>query len=294
MTKYLDQFHEYLVDDKGASENTVSSYLRDVCKFFDYLKQNCLTKLDHVKPQTVSDFISQLQAEGKSQATVSRSVASIRSFFQFLILQGVVQNNPTANIKYTKTIKKLPQILSGAEVELLLRQPDCSTFKGYRDKAMLELLYATGIRVSELIALNVNHVNLDLGFIRCVSEKKERMIPLYPAAIKAVSDYCRLSRKALVSSSKEKALFVNLNGERMTRQGFWKLLKQYQESANIKTEITPHTLRHSFAAHLLKNGADLRSIQEMLGHADISSTQIYSQMIQENMKKTYQKFHPRA
>jgi len=294
VTEYLDQFREYLAEEKGASENTVSSYLRDVYKFMNFLEQSGIAKPDRVKPQTISDFLALLQSEGKSQSTVSRSVASIRSFFQFLIFRGVSRNNPTANIKYAKSVKKLPQILSGSEVELLLKQPDCSTFKGYRDKAMLELLYATGIRVSELISLDLNHINFDLGFIRCVSAKKERMIPLYPAAIKAVSDYCRLARKALVKSQKEKALFVNLNGDRMTRQGFWKLIKQYQESANIKTEITPHTLRHSFAAHLLKNGADLRSIQEMLGHADISSTQIYSQMIQENMKKTYQKFHPRA
>jgi len=290
---YLDQFREYLIRDKGSSENTVSSYLRDVNHFLEYLKQCDISQPDRVKAQTVSDFVSLLQSEGKSQATVSRSVASIRSYFQFLILQGVTQHNPTANIKYAKTVKKLPQILTGSEVELLLRQPDCSTLKGYRDKAMLELLYATGIRVSELIGLDVSHINFDLGFVRCVSSKKERMIPLYPAAIKAVSDYCRVARKAL-AQPKEKALFVNLNGERMTRQGFWKLIKQYQEIAKIKTEITPHTLRHSFAAHLLKNGADLRSIQEMLGHADISSTQIYSQMIQENLKKTYQKFHPRA
>ncbi len=293
MTEYFESFREYLTESKKSSENTVSSYLRDVQRFTDYLEQNGISQPDRVKSETVSGFVASLQTEGKSQATISRSVASIRSFFQFLILRGFAQTNPTADIKYAKTAKKLPQILSGSEVELLLRQPDCTTFKGYRDKAMLELLYATGIRVSELIGLDMNHINFDLGFIRCVSAKKERMIPLYPAAIKAVSDYCRIARKAL-ASPKEKALFVNLNGERMTRQGFWKLIKQYQESAKIKKEITPHTLRHSFAAHLLKNGADLRSIQEMLGHADISSTQIYSQMIQENLKKTYQKFHPRA
>lgn len=294
MVEYLDQFRSYLTEEKGSSENTVSSYLRDVNKFLEYLEQNRISRPDRVKPQIISDFVSVLQAEGKSQATLSRLVASVRCFFQFLVLRGFAQVNPTANIKYAKTAKKLPQILTGAEVELLLRQPDCTTLKGYRDKAMLELLYATGIRVSELIGLDLNHINFDLGFIRCVSTKKERMIPLYPAAIKAVSDYCRVARKALITTPKQKALFVNLNGERMTRQGFWKLIKQYQECANIKKEITPHTLRHSFAAHLLKNGADLRSIQEMLGHADISSTQIYSQMIQENMKKTYQKFHPRA
>ncbi|MBE6915053.1 MAG: site-specific tyrosine recombinase XerD [Ruminococcaceae bacterium] len=291
---YLDQFEQYLIDEKHASENTISSYLRDIRHFTEYLTASGIKSVERVKTQDISNFLKELQGMGKSQATVTRNIASVRSFYQFLALKGVVRTNPTANIKYTKAVKKLPQILTGSEVELLLSQPDCSTLKGYRDKAMLELLYATGIRVSELIQLNLNHINLDLGFIRCTTGTKERMIPLYPAAIKAVSDYCRLARKMLVTSKSEKALFVNLNGERMTRQGFWKLIKNYQESANIRKEITPHTLRHSFAAHLLENGADLRSIQEMLGHADISSTQIYSQMIQENMKKTYQKFHPRA
>ncbi len=291
---YLDQFEQYLIDEKHASENTISSYLRDIRQFTEYLTASGIKSVERVKAQDISNFLKELQELGKSQSTVTRNIASVRSFYQFLAMKGVVRTNPTANIKYTKAVKKLPQILTGSEVELLLSQPDCSTLKGYRDKAMLELLYATGIRVSELIQLNLNHINLDLGFIRCTSGEKERMIPLYPAAIKAVSDYCRLARKMLVTSKSEKALFVNLSGERMTRQGFWKLIKNYQESANIRKEITPHTLRHSFAAHLLENGADLRSIQEMLGHADISSTQIYSRMIQENMKKTYQKFHPRA
>ena len=291
---YLSQFETYLVTEKEASDNTVNSYLRDIRNFIDYLATAGIKQVEKVKAQDISNFLRELQNSGKSQSTVTRNIASVRCFYQYLALQGVVKTNPTANIKYTKAVKKLPQILTGREVELLLNQPDCSTFKGYRDKAMLELLYATGIRVSELIQLNVNHVNLELGFVRCVSGSKERMIPLYPAAVKAVSDYCRLARKMLVTSKNEKALFVNLSGDRMTRQGFWKIIKHYQESANIRKEITPHTLRHSFAAHLLENGADLRSIQEMLGHADISSTQIYSQMIQENMKKTYQKFHPRA
>lgn len=291
---YLSQFETYLITEKEASDNTVHSYLRDIRNFFDYLASTGIKQVEKVKAQDISNFLKELQNSGKSQSTVTRNIASVRCFYQYLALQGVVKANPTANIKYTKAVKKLPQILTGREVELLLNQPDCSTFKGYRDKAMLELLYATGIRVSELIQLNLNHVNLELGFVRCVSGSKERMIPLYPAAVKAVSDYCRLARKMLVTSKNEKALFVNLSGDRMTRQGFWKIIKHYQETANIRKEITPHTLRHSFAAHLLENGADLRSIQEMLGHADISSTQIYSQMIQENMKKTYQKFHPRA
>ncbi len=294
MVDYISQFQSYLINEKNSSENTVSSYLRDVRNFASFISSAGVKTLEKVRSQDISDFVKQLQDAGKSQSTVTRCIASIRCFYQFLAVQGLIRTNPTANIKYTKAVKKLPQILTGAEVELLLNQPDCSSFKGYRDKAMLELLYATGIRVSELINLNINHINLELGFVRCVSSSKERMIPLYPAAIKAVSDYCRLARKMLISSTKEKALFVNLSGERMTRQGFWKLVKHYQETANIRKEITPHTLRHSFAAHLLENGADLRSIQEMLGHADISSTQIYSQMIQENMKKTYQKFHPRA
>ena len=190
-------------------------------------------------------------------------------------------------------IRDSPQILTGKEVELLLQQPQLTDFKGYRDKAMLELLYATGIRVSELINLDLSHVNTSAGFIR-VGEEKERIIPLYPAAVKALRVYIAEIRPQMIADPQQKSLFVNMNGERMTRQGFWKIIKSYQEKAGIQKQITPHTLRHSFAAHLLENGADLRSIQEMLGHSDISSTQIYAQIVKQNIKNVYEQCHPKA
>ena len=193
-----------------------------------------------------------------------------------------------------KVERHLPQILTGEEVDLFLEQPQCTDMKGYRDHAMLELLYATGIRVSELIAMNVEDLNLSVGVVRCSGKAKERIIPLYPAAIKALQEYVETIRPSMIASPEETALFVNMNGERMSRQGFWKIIKYYQEKAQIDKDITPHTLRHSFAAHLLENGADLRSIQEMLGHADISSTQIYANLINQKLKDVYNKTHPRA
>ena len=201
---------------------------------------------------------------------------------------------PVQNVSAAKAERHLPQILTSQEVELFLEQPQCTDMKGYRDHAMLELLYATGIRVSELIALNSSDLNLSAGFIRCAGKKKERMIPLYPAAVNALREYVEAIRPNMIASPEEEALFVNMNGERMSRQGFWKIIKYYQEKAHIEKDITPHTLRHSFAAHLLENGADLRAIQEMLGHTDISSTQIYTHLINRKLKDVYNKAHPRA
>ena len=217
-----------------------------------------------------------------------------KSLYTCLISKGYVDHNPAKGVSPAKVERKLPQVLTGKEVELLLEQPECTDLKGYRDRAMLELLYATGIRVSELIELDVDDLNLPGGVLRCFSKGKERVIPLYPAAIRALSEYITEVRPQLVDAVDETALFVNMNGERMSRQGFWKLIKFYQEKAGIQKDITPHTLRHSFAAHLLENGADLRSIQEMLGHADISSTQIYSRLINQKIKDVYKKAHPRA
>lgn len=294
MADYIAGFETFLKTEKHASQNTVVSYVRDVTRFEGYAKQCGVRGAIRANAQTIATYIDILYEEGKSAATVTRSVASLRAFYQYMILLDAVKTDPTKNVKYEKPQKKLPQILTNAEVDLLLSQPKLTSLKGYRDKAMLELLYATGIRVSELMGLDINHVNLELGFVRCVSGDHERIIPLYPAAVHALSEYCSKARPVLLATVAEKALFVNLNGERMTRQGFWKIIKHYQETAHIPKEITPHTLRHSFAAHLLENGADLRSIQEMLGHADISSTQIYSQMLQQNIKSAYQKFHPRA
>ena len=288
----LEEFKTYLVTVKKSSANTVSSYIRDLNQFDHYLQSEG-EELDKVDTETIERYNSWLTGRGKSAATVTRSLASMKCFYGWMVNEGRREDNPALKVKAVKVERKLPQILTSKEVELLLAQPRCVDQKGYRDHAMLELLYATGIRVSELISLNVEHVNLAAGFIRCYSKNKERIIPLYPGAVRAISDYVRNVRPQLAVEG-ETALFVNMNGERMSRQGFWKIIKGYQEKAGIKTDITPHTLRHSFAAHLLANGADLRSIQEMLGHSDISSTQIYTQLVNQKLKDVYNKAHPMA
>lgn len=294
MVNVVEEYADFLIQVKHASQNTISSYMRDVHQFVHYLDSVVHRNVLDVDRQVVSAYVRWLKEEGRSSATVCRTVASLKSFYQFAISQDLLDTNPVYNIQVEKSEKKLPQILTGKEVELLLDQPKCTDMKGYRDKAMLELLYATGIRVSELISLEINDVSIPGGFIKCVNNEKVRIIPLYPAAIRALSTYIHDIRPKLIASPRESALFVNLNGERMSRQGFWKIIKYYQEKAQIEKDITPHTLRHSFAAHLLENGADLRSIQEMLGHSDISSTQIYAQLVKQNLKSVYNKYHPRA
>lgn len=290
----LDRYERYLTDVKKASKNTLSSYLRDLRQLGDYLDLHLDTGFLSATSADLAEYISGLRALGKSVATVSRSIASIKGFYTYLVNEGLVQSNPATQLVPDKSTHKLPQILSSKEVELLLEQPKCTDLKGYRDRAMLELLYATGIRVSELIALDISDLNLAAGVIRCHNRDKERVIPLYQAAVRALSEYVEFIRPQMVNAPDEPALFVNVSGERMSRQGFWKIVKSYQAKAHIDKTITPHTLRHSFAAHLLENGADLRSIQEMLGHADISSTQIYSQLVKAQLKEVYNKAHPRA
>lgn len=290
----LELFEEYLNTEKKASKNTLSSYIRDLKQFSSYLASHTGSGFDSATPEELSAYINWLKAAGKSVATVSRAIASLKNFYSFLLIRGHVQENPALHLVPDKTTQKLPEILTSKEVELLLEQPECTDLKGYRDRAMLELLYATGIRVSELIALDVRDVNISAGFIRCHSRDKERIIPLYPAAVRALSEYLEFIRPQMIASPEEPSLFVNVSGDRMSRQGFWKIIKAYQVKAKIDKTITPHTLRHSFAAHLLENGADLRSIQEMLGHADISSTQIYSQIVKKQLKDVYNKAHPRA
>ena len=294
MINVIDGYEEYLIHIKHASQNTVASYMRDVHQYAAYLNTVVSMDLLDAGRETISAYTHWLAEKGKSPATISRSLASLKSFYNYIISTGELDTNPVHNIQVEKTEKKLPQILTGKEVELLLDQPKCTDMKGYRDKAMLELLYATGIRVTELISLDVSDVNLSGGFIKCTSNEKMRIIPLYPAAVKALSDYISDIRPQLIADPKEQSLFVNLSGERMSRQGFWKIIKYYQEKAQIDKDITPHTLRHSFAAHLLENGADLRSIQEMLGHSDISSTQIYAQLVKQNLKSVYNRYHPKA
>lgn len=290
---YLKEYESYLTTEKRSSGNTVSSYLRDLRQFFSYAQEENINYLK-VSTTQVERYFQHLFNEGKSGSSVTRARASLKSFYAFLTDRKAVALNPMKGMAAICREKKLPQILTSKEVELFLAQTEGRDPKGCRDRAMLELLYATGIRVSELINLDLRDLNLELGFIRCESKGKERMIPLYDTAIKAVSIYVEKVRPQVIEDPEEPALFVNMNGERMSRQGFWKIVKHYQEKAGIKKEITPHTLRHSFAAHLLQNGADLRSLQEMLGHSDISSTQVYTQLVNQKLKAVYNKAHPRA
>ena len=290
---YLANYEQWLGQEKKAAANTLCSYMRDVRQFSRWMEGERLT-LSQATQEDIKRYAGYLGKHGKSDATIVRSVAALKSFYSFLYSVHVVPVNPAKGFTPTKIERKLPAVLTNKEVDLFLDQPDPSEEKGCRDKAMLEVLYATGIRVSELIALNVQDVNLSLGFIRCVGKRKERIVPLYRGAVKALEAYLNNVRPQLLEDPNEMALFVNMNGERMSRQGFWKIVKHYQEKAGISKDITPHTLRHSFAAHLLENGADLKSIQEMLGHADISSTQIYTQIVSQKLKDVYIKAHPRA
>lgn len=290
----IARYEKYLTEEKHASSNTISSYLRDATQFSEYLQEHHKCRLRDAKSEMVQEYMSWMLSRGKSAASATRFLASIKSFYTYLQTTGTIKNNPAKSVTAAKVERKYPEILTSREVELFLEQPQCVDAKGFRDHAMLELLYATGIRVSELISLNLDDLNLAAGFIHCESRGKERVIPLYQAAIKALHDYVKSIRPQLIADHDETALFVNMNGERMSRQGFWKIIKHYQEKAGIEKEITPHTLRHSFAVHLLENGADLRSIQEMLGHADISSTQIYTHVVKRQLKDVYHKAHPRA
>lgn len=287
-------FEKYLVEDKKASANTLSSYLRDVRQLGDYLDNHTNVSIIEAGEEELQEYVSWLRASGKSVSTVSRCIASTKCLYSYLCIKQIISNNPTGKLVPDKSTQKLPQILSSKEVELLLEQPDCVDLKGYRDRAMLELLYATGIRVTELIDLDISDVNIAAGVIRCHSRNKERFIPMYSAAVKALNDYITLVRPQMIALPDEPSLFVNISGERMSRQGFWKIIKYYQKKAGIEKDITPHTLRHSFAAHLLENGADIHAIQEMLGHADLSSTQVYSQLVKKQLKDVYNKAHPRA
>ncbi len=287
-------FELYLKDEKKASANTLASYLRDVRQLGDFLDSHTDSDIETATAEELENYVVWLRGQGKSVATVSRSIASMKNLYAFLLRRGLVEENPARGLTPEKSEHKLPQILTSKEVDLLLAQPECVDSKGFRDKAMLELLYATGMRVTEMLDLDVTDVNLVAGVVRCRSRGKERVVPMYAAAIRALSEYIMQVRPSLVALPDEPALFVNLSGERMSRQGFWKLIKFYQKKAGIKTDITPHTLRHSFAAHLLENGADIHAIQEMLGHADISSTQLYTQLVKKQLKDEYNKAHPRA
>lgn len=289
----VENFLEFLQNDKKLSDNTLESYNRDIKLYGNYLDSN---NLDAVKcdEESIKEYFGTLKEKGKADSTISRNLASLRSFYQYLYKTKVVSEDPTINLESPKIQRKPPKILSTEQVELLLNQPKCVDLKGYRDKAMLELVYATGIRVTELISLNVDDIDIEANSIRCNNRGKERIIPIGSLASGALKEYMTKARNSLLKDDADPALFVNVNGKRLTRQGFWKIIKQYKNQADIDVDITPHTLRHSFAMHLLENGAELRAIQEMLGHSDISSTQVYAQMEQDRIKTMYMKSHPRA
>lgn len=290
----LELFRAYLENTKKCSKNTLDAYLRDVNQFILYCSQNGAKSIEKVNQNYVTKYIEYLTFIGKSDATKTRIVASLHSYFNFLLAQGVIDNDPTKDVKGPKTTRKIPDVLDSKEVMQLLSQPQGNDYKCIRDKAMLEVLYATGIKVSELIDLKISDVNPQIGIIHMHSSKHERIVPLYPAANKHLTEYCMIARPALVQNNNEEHLFTNMNGQPMSRQGFWKIIKFYADKAGIKKDITPHTLRHSFAAHLLENGAQLKDIKDMLGHADISSTQIYAQLIKNKYVQSYAKFHPLA
>jgi len=294
MSGYLDTFQTYLTREKRVSQNTLQSYTRDLSNFLSYAQTAGVTAIEPVTAEFIRGYVEHLIKQGRSQATAIRNVATLRSFYQCLLRNGTVSSNPAKEVKLEKAEKSFPLFLTSAEIDLLLSQPNANDVKGCRDKAMIELLYATGVRVSELIALNAEDVNLKGSYMICRSGKAERTIPIYAAAVHTLRDYMTRFYPLLETSESGKALFINLYGKRLTRQGFWKIIKGYAEQANIKKEIAPHTLRHSFALHLLENGAKLKDIQEMLGHSDISSTQVYVQMMNNRFKDVYNNCHPRA
>ncbi len=294
MEQQVDLFIEYIHDKKKTSLNTEMSYKRDLLKVVDYLKKKGIKSWDSVCFDDLDSYISSMFDENFANASISRSVASVKALFGFLLLSHVVNEDVSKDLKAPKIEKKMPGILSKREVSLLLEQPNGNSPKQIRDKAMLELLYATGIRVSELISLESSDINLSMDFIKIKDSKKERLIPFGAKAHNALTEYILKSREVLLENNKSDYFFVNCSGSQMSRQGFWKLIKNYTKQAGIEADITPHTLRHSFAAHLVENGAELKAVQEMLGHSDISTTQIYLNSSQNHLRDVYNKTHPRS
>lgn len=296
MKDQVQSFIRFLSVERTLSLSTLESYGRDLNSLLDYLEQHSITAVESVQRYHLSHYLLLLKENGRKTATLVRHIVSIRAFFHYLAVQGIIQYNPAIFIETPKQEKKPPNVLSIETAGQLLETPQCVTPSGKRDKAMLELLYATGIRVSELISLDVDSVNLHLGIINCIgSGMKERIIPFGRMAADAITSYLQEGRSELIKQKPDDgALFLNQQGTRMTRQGFWKMVKKYAKEAGIEGDITPHTLRHSFAAHLLENGADLRDVQELLGHADISTTQRYTRIPKMRMKEAYNNAHPRA
>ncbi|WP_085523478.1 site-specific tyrosine recombinase XerD [Tuberibacillus sp. Marseille-P3662] len=295
MKDQINDFIHYLVVERGLSDNTVKSYRRDLLQYVNYLQNSYVKAWTDVNRDQISYYLLHLKDAGRASSTVARQIASIRAFHQFLLREGIAGHDPSHHVGVPKTERKLPKVLSMKEVESLLDTPNLMRPIGERDKAMLEVLYATGLRVTELIELNLDDLHLTMGFLRCIGKgNKERIIPLGRQAIQAVRTYIENGRPRMLKTSHTDALFLNHHGRRMSRQGFWKVLRGLTRDAGITKALTPHTLRHSFATHLLENGADLRAVQEMLGHADISTTQIYTHVSKHRLKDIYANYHPRA
>lgn len=295
MMDLIKRFLTYLKQVRKLSDNTIESYGRDLKQYIEHLEKKNIFSFKNTNKTTIITYLLYLQKKGRATSTISRNLASLRAFYQYLVAEKIIDTDPTLNLESPKIEKKLPTILTNEEIDLLLEQPDCDDMKGMRDKSMLELLYATGIRVSELVSLDVSDVNIELGYIKCSkNNEKERIVPVGSIALKALEKYINSSRSHILRDKNTKALYVNYQGKRLTRQGFWKIVKRYTNMTKIGKGITPHTLRHSFAAHLLENGADLKSVQEMLGHSDISTTQVYTQILKNRIKEVYKKAHPRA
>lgn len=294
MEKEIGAFITYLHNVKNTSGNTEMSYRRDLEKVSHFMESRGIHETKDVKAQDLADYVKFLEDNKFAAATVSRNIASLKAFYHYMVQEGLVEEDISDKLKAPKIEKKAPEIMSPDEVIRLLEQPSGDSPKEIRDKAMLELLYATGIRVTELITLNLSDVNMQMNFILCRDRNKERIIPFGAAAKNALARYLDGTREEMLENKKSEVLFANCSGQPMSRQGFWKLIKHYAKKADIQADITPHTLRHSFAAHLVENGADLRSVQEMLGHSDISTTQIYANLNHNHIREVYAKAHPRG
>ena len=294
MENVIDGFISYLHKVKNTSTNTELSYKRDLKKVVVFMQQNGISDFSQVTKEDLIAYKNEMEENHFAAASISRTVASLKALYHYMCQEGIVSEDISDVLKAPKIEKKMPEILTTQEVECLLEQPAGASSKEIRDKAMLELLYATGIRVTELINLKISEVNIPMSFILCRDANKERVIPFGTAAKSALVRYIESARQRMLEDEKSEILFVNCSGQPMSRQGFWKLIKFYSKKAGITTDITPHTLRHSFAAHLVENGADLRSVQEMLGHSDISTTQIYTNMNHKKLREVYAKAHPRG
>lgn len=294
MNREIDAFISYMHEQRQTTGNTESAYARDLRKLMEYVQQYGVTSFSQVTADQLQVYIMELESQGRKAATVSRFIASVKAFFTWQVAQGMRVDHPAKNLKAPKIEKKPPEILSQEEIVRLLEQPSSHAPKELRDKAMMELLYATGIRVSELISLELDDLNLQMEYVTCRDGQKERTVPFGATAKHALELYLEKSRPKLVEDVNCRLLFTNCSGEPMSRQGFWKIVKFYGRQAKLSGEITPHTLRHSFAAHLLGNGADLKSVQELMGHSDISTTQVYMQLSDRKIREVYKKAHPRV